>query len=56
MYCITWFHTTGLLIASRKRSMTVGDMSRLSDTLRHWNWNRPDPCSLIEALLALTRW
>ena len=56
MYCITWFQTTGLRILSRKRSMTVGDMSRLSLTLRHWNWNRPDPWALIEALLAFTRW
>jgi hypothetical protein len=39
-----------------KRSITVGDMSKLSLTERHWNWKRPDPVALIEALLALIRW
>ena len=56
MYCITWFQTTGLVIRSLNRSMTVGDMSRLSLTDRHWNWKRPAPVLAMVARLAFTDW
>jgi hypothetical protein len=56
MYASTWFQITGLRIAIRNRSITVGDMSKLSLTERHWNWKRPEPCALMLALLAETRW
>ena len=56
MYCNTWFHTTGLVIRTRNRSITVGLISRLSLTERHWNWKRPEPPLLMLARLALTDW
>ena len=52
MYWSTWFQTTGLRIFSLKRSITVGDIRRLSLTERHWNWNLPDPWAEMLARLA----
>ena len=56
MYWSTWFHTHGLVILNLNRSMTVGDISRLSDTDLHWNCMRPAPVLAIVARLALTDW
>jgi len=44
------------VIRSLNRSITVGDMSKLSLTDRHWNWNRPAPVLAIVARLAFTLW
>ena len=56
MYATIWLHTCGEVIFSLNRSRTVGLMSRLSLTERHWNCILPDPSFDMVALEADTFW